>query len=400
MLVVGAGEHVARRRQPLGEQPLPAGRVAGELARLLRGELRVGLGRGLGLGLRLGLGLERGHGLGFGRRGLFRWCNGSCGCNDGLCRRRRHGRNPLRGRADRHPRRRRGGDVEREPRFARHGELRIRDRRAHVAIGNGVGVLGIGGEQRLVGEDVDAPRESARSARHHAHRARREDLGAAIAGRAHAERQVLRHLGHHERPHAERVRDAVAQLAQRRLGERLVELGLAEQHDLQELVAVRFQVRQQPHLLERVLGHDVRLVDQDHHAAPGAVERDQVLLQLAQRHAAPLGRELELEVVGDRVQDLVARERGRGEVDGRDVLRQPLHQHAAQHGLAAADLARHLDDALVVQHRVDQRLQRRAAVGALEEEIGVRRDAERRFREPEVLEIEGHRYFSSLPIRL
>ncbi len=174
------------------------------------------------------------------------------------------------------------------------------------------------------------------------------------------------------------------------LGERLVELGLAEQHDLQQLVAVRLQVRQQPHLLERVLGHDVRLVDQDHHAAPGAVERDQVLLQLAQRHAAPLGRELELEVVADRVQDLVARERGRGEVDGRDVLRQPLHQHAAQHGLAAADLARHLDDAFVVQHRVDQRLQRRAAVGAVEEEIGVRRDAERRLGEAEMLEVERH----------
>ena len=115
------------------------------------------------------------------------------------------------------------------------------------------------------------------------HGARRKHLGTAIAGRAHAEGEVLRHLRQRERAHAERVRDAVAQLAQLVLRQGLVELGLAEQHDLQQLVPVRLQVGQQPHLLEGVLGHDVRLVDQDHHAPAGAVERDQVLLQLAQR---------------------------------------------------------------------------------------------------------------------
>jgi hypothetical protein len=44
-----------------------------------------------------------------------------------------------------------------------------------------------------------------------------------------------------------------------------------------------------------------------------------------------------------------------------------------------------------VQDGVDQRLERRAAVGAVEEEVGVRRDAERRFRQPEVLQIKRHR---------
>ncbi len=51
----------------------------------------------------------------------------------------------------------------------------------------------------------------------------------------------------------------------------------------------------------------MRFVDEHHHAPAGAVELDQVLLQLAQRNAAPL-RELELEIIGDRLQDLVARE--------------------------------------------------------------------------------------------
>jgi hypothetical protein len=206
----------------------------------------------------------------------------------------------------------------------------------------------------------------------------------------------MRDLGGGERPHAEGVRDAVAQLAQLGLGERGIELGLAEQHDLQQLVAVRLEVGQQAPVLERVLGHDVRLVDQDHHAPSGAVEPDQMLLQLAQRHRPALLREAQLELVGDRVQDFVARERRRREIDRVDLGRQPLHQHAAQHGLAAADFARDLDDALVVQHGVDQRFQGSAAVGAVEEEIGVRRDAKRRVRQPEMLEVERHAYFSSV----
>jgi hypothetical protein len=48
-----------------------------------------------------------------------------------------------------------------------------------------------------------------------------------------------------------------------------------------------------------------------------------------------------------------------------------------------------------VQDGVDQRFERRAAVGAVEEEIGVRRDAERRLGQAEMLEIQGLRYFSS-----
>jgi hypothetical protein len=40
------------------------------------------------------------------------------------------------------------------------------------------------------------------------------------------------------------VRDPVAKLAQRGLGHRRVELGLAEQHDLQQLVPVLLEVGQ------------------------------------------------------------------------------------------------------------------------------------------------------------
>ena len=54
---------------------------------------------------------------------------------------------------------------------------------------------------------------------------------------------------------------------------------------------------------------------------------------------------------------------------------------------AAAYLAGNLDDALVLGDGIYQRVVRRAAVGAGEEEVGMRRDAERRFAQPEVFKI-------------
>jgi hypothetical protein len=148
-------------------------------------------------------------------------------------------------------------------------------------------------------------------------------------------------------------------------------------------------------LLERLLRHGVRLVDQHHHPPPGGIEADERFLQLAQRNGhAPVGK-LQIEVVGDRVQNLVAREQGRRQVDRLDMRRQALHQHPAEHGLAASDLAGNLDDAFVVQDCVHQRFQGRAAIGPVEEEVRMRRDAEGRLRQAEMLEIQRHAYFFS-----
>ncbi len=67
----------------------------------------------------------------------------------------------------------------------------------------------------------------------------------------------------------------------------------------------------------------------------------------------------------------------------RPTVRQARLQDPAQHGLAAADLAGDLDDALALTDGVDQRLQHRAAIAAFEEEIGVGSDLEGRLRQPE-----------------
>ena len=106
-----------------------------------------------------------------------------------------------------------------------------------MALGDGLARLAVGCEQRLVGENIDAARKPAGGACEQARGAGREYVRTAIARRAHAKGEVGRHLGRGQRPHAEAVRNAIAQLAKRRLGERGVELGLSEKHDLQELVA-------------------------------------------------------------------------------------------------------------------------------------------------------------------
>ena len=175
----------------------------------------------------------------------------------------------------------------------------------------------------------------------------------------------------------------------------LVQLGLAEEHDLQQFRAAGFEVGEQPDLLQRFLRHGVGFVDQHHHAPVLAVEFDQVILQDAQQQRLAFVADFYFQLVGDGVEDFLARERGVGQQYGVDVPGQPLHQHPAQHGLAAAHLARHFDDALVVSDGVEQRLQRRAAVGAAEEKVGVRGDAKGRFVQAEVIEIHGVVYFLS-----
>jgi hypothetical protein len=110
--------------------------------------------------------------------------------------------------------------------------------------GDVVGVLGEGGEQRLVGDDVDAARQPSGGAGDVADHARCEQVRAAIAGRLQAEREVLAHFLGAERCQREAVGDALAQLADLGLAQVVVQFGLAEKHDLQQLVLLGLQVRE------------------------------------------------------------------------------------------------------------------------------------------------------------
>ena len=73
-----------------------------------------------------------------------------------------------------------------------------------------------------------------------------------------------------------------------------------------------------------------------------------------------------------------------------DKFRQAFKQHAAEHGLAATDLARDLDDAFVLSDGVNQRIKGWSTIGAGEEKIGMRGDPERWFAQAEMFKIKAH----------
>jgi hypothetical protein len=78
------------------------------------------------------------------------------------------------------------------------------------------------------------------------------------------------------------------------------------------------------------------------------------------------------------------------EVHALNTVGQAAFQHVAEHGFAAADFAAHFDDPFSVGDRVGECFQYRSAIAAAEEEVGVRRDPEGGFREPEVLVVHGY----------
>ena len=67
----------------------------------------------------------------------------------------------------------------------------VADGRIDLHRGDQVGVPGVGGEQRLVGEDVDPARQPLRGAGDAAYGGGREDFRAPVAGGAHAEVEVI-----------------------------------------------------------------------------------------------------------------------------------------------------------------------------------------------------------------
>ena len=269
-----------------------------------------------------------------------------------------------------------------------HGaELRVADGGVSLFDVDLVQVLRISRQQSLVGQDVDAPGQAFRGPGNALYREGREQIGAFVTGGAQTETEVGADIAFAQGRQGEVVGDPFLERAHRILGQARVEFGLAEQGNVQELVPARFEVGEQADFLERFGGHGVCLVDHDHDGSTGGVELDQARLQGAQEQVVALFGQRGAELVGDRMADFLAVERRVGEIDGFDFRRQAFEEHTTEHGLAAADLAAHLDDAFIVGDGVDQGFQGGAAVGAAEEELGVRGDPERRFLEPEMVEI-------------
>ena len=268
------------------------------------------------------------------------------------------------------------------------GKLAVVDGDFHVALAHVEGVLGKGRQQCLVGEDVDAPRQPPRGLRHASVSAAAKDVRAPVAHCAHAEVHVLAHLLGREGLQIEAVGDALLQLADFRLVEIVVELRLTEKDDLQQLVAIGLQVAEQADLFQGGDGHALGFLDEDHHLAIIGVLLEQAFLQrVHDMQAVGVCIQAQFHLHGDGVQGVLRRQTGIGQVDDVHLVSQALFQHAAEHGLAAAHLAHHLDDALAAGDGVHQGLQNLAPGTARIEQLGVRRYPERRAPESEVFVI-------------
>ena len=167
--------------------------------------------------------------------------------------------------------------------------------------------IGKGSQQRLVGKDVYPAGQSLRYLGNALDRLRREHARAVVAGSAHAEIEILGDILVDQRFEAEIVGDPFAQLAHVGARQGVVEFRLSEQHELQQLVAVGLQVREQADFLQRFHRHGMRFVDQDDDLFALCIQRDQFFLQGAHDGGgAAVVREVDAQLVGEGVQDVLA----------------------------------------------------------------------------------------------
>ncbi|EXI78421.1 MAG: hypothetical protein AW10_03027 [Candidatus Accumulibacter appositus] len=247
--------------------------------------------------------------------------------------------------------------------------------------------VGEGGKQRLVGQDIDSPAETLGGLADQLDSPFGKGIRPPITGGAQAEQQVNGNVAAPQRFQPEIVGDAIIELTHACLPQAGIKLGLTEEDDLQQLVAIRLQIGKQPDLFQSLGRHGMRLVDQGHDLTAAGVDLEEPFLQRAeQQMAAPL-RKRNAQLLGDGEEYFVAREHRIGQIDRLDVVRKLLEQHPAKHRLAATHLAADLDDAFVVSNGVNQGLEGRAALAASKKELGVRRDPKRRLMQAEMLQI-------------
>ena len=223
-----------------------------------------------------------------------------------------------------------------------------------------------------------------------AHHRRREDL----PPRGHTRHlQAVVYVGpgllEVERPEVVARGDALVQLAQLRAGQHRRQLRLADQDNLQQLLAVGFQVGQQPDLLQYVVVQVLGLIDQQYRLAPQYMVHQQEMVQL-------VGQRLEGEVVAVVVDDQLVADRGeqfhrvqrRIEDDGDvGIVGQLLQQAAVDGGLARAHFTGQENESAARTHAVEQMRQGIPVARAHKQIARIDRYGKRRFPEPEILVI-------------
>ena len=177
--------------------------------------------------------------------------------------------------------RERGGDEPVAPvqRTARALALDLLRRLTHQPRRDAARVVHVAGEQRAVADQVHEPRDPARQAVHGDERVVVEaDLALAV-GDQQAVPDVGLGLLERERRQVIAGGHTLRELAQLVAPQQLAQLRLAHQHDLDQLLGVGLEVRDQAHLLQHLGREVLRLVDQQHHVALGGARLEQEAVQ-------------------------------------------------------------------------------------------------------------------------
>ena len=189
--------------------------------------------------------------------------------------------------------------------------------------GEVVGTVGIGGQQDLVGDDIDAPQQAVGVLLDFFGYRAIDQLGPPVTDLAHAEIEIVINLFPGQRFEVEVVSNAFAQLPNRLLREIFIEFRLAEQNDLQQLVLIGFEVGQQADFLERFQRHALRLFDEQYHLPVFHVPLEQIILQAVHNLVlARVPRHGQRELVGDDEQYILGGYARIGDIDDFYRLRQ------------------------------------------------------------------------------
>ena len=163
------------------------------------------------------------------------------------------------------------------------------------------------------------------------------------------------------------------------------QFGLANQETLKQCVIPELEVRQHAQLFDGLKIQVLRLVDdQQGPFVLGDEQRQECLDRSDQfRFGQILGSDPERD--GDRAQQVAGLELRADDLGRHDLLVVELGQHRPhQRGLAGADFPRHNDETLALVDPEPQVRQRIAVPLALEVELGIRVEVERRSGEAEV----------------
>ncbi len=181
-----------------------------------------------------------------------------------------------------------------------------------------------------------------------------EDLAPCARRHAKAVLDVAAHVRKGKRRQAPTHADPLPQLAECVRVQLRVQLGLAEQDDLDQLRSRGLEIRDQPHLLECLAREVLRLVDDQHHAPRLTASRQEELVELSQQRSAALAPAGQAELLVDGLKEL-AGVLARIEEEGHlGLATEALEECSAERRLARAHLTRDDDEALPLLQTIEK----------------------------------------------